>query len=338
MRITSIRIMRDITVFDLRIFLCIIFLQSPLGFLFSQTSYNIRHYTNENGLPAIGVTGIQLDKSNGFLWIGTQGGLVKFDGRNFTNFGLVKGGAVASRITLMTQDRQGIIYCEDANFSVFRIRNNKPEYVTTDTFFVAPAGIRDIVPANIAASRIVDRVRSQADSLLPEWIAFHDKLDDFNSFSFVYAEDAYHYDDQLDTLFKFPGFKQLFKVDDRVYFEKTGYEIWEYDRALRKLVQVSISGMPALSAGDKEMTGIMWKPGMKEPLLVDGSDIWKVRREGKMLLFIQGHFFDYAILIHVKSLPIGSYKKITFILQERPDFRSQPRDLDGIECCIFSIE
>ncbi|MBL7756846.1 MAG: HAMP domain-containing histidine kinase [Chitinophagaceae bacterium] len=284
MRIISIRIIKNITVHGLRIFLCFILLLFPLSFLFCQTSDNIRHYTNENGLPAIGVTGIQLDKSNGFLWIGTQGGLVRFDGRNFTNFGLVKGGAVASRITLMTQNRQGIIYCEDDNFSVFRIRNNKPEFVTTDTFFVAPAGIRDIVPGNIAASRIVDRVRHQADSLLPEWIAFHDKVDDFNSFSFVYAQDAYHYDDQLDTLLRFPGFKQLFKVDGHVYFEKTGHEIWEYDRALRKLVPVSISGIPALAAGEKEVPGIMWKPGMKEPLLVIGSDIWKVRREGKGLI------------------------------------------------------
>lgn len=284
MRIIPIRIMRDIAVHGLRIFFCFILLFSPLGLLFSQTSYNIRHYTNENGLPAIGVTGIQLDKTNGFLWIGTQGGLVRFDGRNFTNFGLVKGGAVASRITLMTQNRQGIIYCEDDNFSVFRIRNNKPEFVTTDTFFVAPAGVRDIVPANIASSRIVDRVRHHADSLLPDWIVFHDKVDDVNSFSFVYAQDAYHYDEQLDTLFRFPGFNQLFKVDDQVYFEKTGHEIWEYDRALKKLVPVSISGMPALAAGEKEMKGVMWKPGMKEPLLVNGSDIWKVRREGKGLV------------------------------------------------------
>ncbi|MBP7556738.1 MAG: hypothetical protein KA821_10760, partial [Chitinophagaceae bacterium] len=298
MRIISIRIIRDITVHGLRVFFCFILLLSPPGFLFSQTSYNIRHYTNENGLPAIGVTGIQLDKANGFLWIGTQGGLVRFDGRNFTNFGLVKGGAVASRITLMTQNRQGIIYCEDDNFSVFRIRSNKPEFVTTDTFFVVPASIRDKVPADIAASRIVDRVRHHADSLFPEWIVFHDEVDDFNSFSFVYAQDAYHYDGQYDTLLKFSGFKQLFKADGHVYFEKPGHEVWEYDRALRTLVPVSLSGMPALSAGEKEIPGIMWKPGMKEPLLVNGSDIWKVRRAGKSLI---------AEPLCMECYPRGSY-------------------------------
>ncbi|MFN4314793.1 MAG: ATP-binding protein [Chitinophagaceae bacterium] len=283
MRTTFIRIIRDITVHGCRTFFCLFFLLLPLGFLFSQTSYNIRHYTNENGLPAIGVNGIQLDKKNGFLWIGTQGGLVRFDGRNFTNFGLVKGGAVASRITLTTQNRNGTIYCEDANFSVFRIRNNKPEFVTTDTFFIASAGIRETVSENIAASLIVDRVRQQTDSLLPEWIAFHDKVDDFNSFSFVYAQDAYHYDEQKDTLLRFPGFRQLFKVDDEVYFEKSRYEIWKYDPALGKLIPVVISGMPAISAGEKEVAGIIWKPGMKEPLLVNGSDIWKLRSEGNGL-------------------------------------------------------
>ena len=284
MRTTSIRTIKNITLHDLRIFTSIILLLSPFGFLFSQTSGNIRHYTNENGLPAIGVTGIQLDKANGFLWIGTQGGLVKFDGRNFTNFGLVKGGSVASRITLITQNRQGTIYCEDANFSVFRIRNNKPEFVTTDTFFISPAGIRDPATGSIAASLIVDRVRQQTDSLLPGWIAFHDKMDDDNSFSFIYGEDAYHYDELLDTLYRFPEFKQLFKVDDQVYFEKTGHEFWEYDRVLKRLEPVSISGLPVLADGEKEIPGIMWQPGMKEPLLVSGTDIWKVSREGQSLV------------------------------------------------------
>ena len=46
----------------------------------------IHHYTSENGLPANGIQSIELDKKSGFLWVGTQAGLVRFDGHSFKSF------------------------------------------------------------------------------------------------------------------------------------------------------------------------------------------------------------------------------------------------------------
>ncbi len=46
------------------------------------TDYSVTHYTNENGLPQNSVRGIELDK-DGFLWIATEAGLVRFDGQRF---------------------------------------------------------------------------------------------------------------------------------------------------------------------------------------------------------------------------------------------------------------
>ena len=43
---------------------------------------NITQYTNENGLPQSSVRDVELDK-NGFLWVATEGGLVRFDGQKF---------------------------------------------------------------------------------------------------------------------------------------------------------------------------------------------------------------------------------------------------------------
>jgi signal transduction histidine kinase/ligand-binding sensor domain-containing protein len=50
--------------------------------LAQSSAYNVMHYTNENGLPQNSVRGIELDK-DGFLWIATEAGLVRFDGQRF---------------------------------------------------------------------------------------------------------------------------------------------------------------------------------------------------------------------------------------------------------------
>jgi hypothetical protein len=46
------------------------------------SEYSVTHFTNENGLPQNSVKRIDLDK-NGFLWIATEAGLVRFDGQRF---------------------------------------------------------------------------------------------------------------------------------------------------------------------------------------------------------------------------------------------------------------
>jgi signal transduction histidine kinase/streptogramin lyase len=44
--------------------------------------FSITHYTNENGLPQNSVKGLELDK-DGFIWVATEAGLVRFDGQRF---------------------------------------------------------------------------------------------------------------------------------------------------------------------------------------------------------------------------------------------------------------
>lgn len=56
--------------------------------------YTISHYTDENGLPQNSVKFIAPDEE-GFLWLATENGLVRFDGDHFRNFN------VSSRIAYL---------------------------------------------------------------------------------------------------------------------------------------------------------------------------------------------------------------------------------------------
>lgn len=48
----------------------------------SASNFSIRHYTSEDGLPQNSIGGIEKDEY-GFIWLATQGGLVRWDGNKF---------------------------------------------------------------------------------------------------------------------------------------------------------------------------------------------------------------------------------------------------------------
>lgn len=50
-----------------------------------QAKYTLRHYTSENGLPQNSVATIVQDR-DGFIWLTTYNGLVRFDGQSFVTF------------------------------------------------------------------------------------------------------------------------------------------------------------------------------------------------------------------------------------------------------------
>src|SRR6187401_217668 len=53
--------------------------------VFAQKDFSVFQYTSKNGLPQNSVKSMIMD-DNGFLWMTTEGGLVRFDGVNFKVF------------------------------------------------------------------------------------------------------------------------------------------------------------------------------------------------------------------------------------------------------------
>src|SRR5690554_6950578 len=76
------------------------------SFLFSQR-FSFIQYNTSKGLPQSQVNTITQDDV-GYLWIGTYGGLARFDGENFNNFGR-NNGLLNNRITKLNIIN-GILY------------------------------------------------------------------------------------------------------------------------------------------------------------------------------------------------------------------------------------
>lgn len=245
----------------------------------------IRHYTNENGLPANGIKGIELDTTTGYLWVGTQAGLVRFDGKSFQHFDTVGATTVPTRINYIGKNREGIIHSEDDKFSVYRLAGNRPHWVATDSFLVARymfrgAGSNPEMPAGAMVANLRQAPRS---AWLPPWLVFHEKAGDSSSFSLLNFDHINYYDAAEDALYDFPEFEYLLQVGAQAYYARSNLDLWTFDKSRRQLVRVVVSGLPRWKQEEKEKPRFIWAPGMEAPLLIYQEDIWTLQGSGLSL-------------------------------------------------------
>src|SRR5690554_5908457 len=92
----------------MRFIVLLFFLSLCSGTLLAQR-FSFIQYNTSKGLPQSQVNTIAQDES-GYLWIGTYGGLARFDGENFKNFGR-NNGLLNNRITKL-QFINGVLYIE----------------------------------------------------------------------------------------------------------------------------------------------------------------------------------------------------------------------------------
>lgn len=242
-----------------------------------QNGYIIKHYTNESGLPANGIRGIELDKKSGFLWVGTQGGMVRFDGRHFTGFPTSKGTVISSRVALIARNREGNIFFGDESFSVNRVKGNQAVFAITDTFFIAPFRSGPGRLNYWSAEKVAEKVRSlKPSSFLPPWVLFHDEANDSSSFSFYHFGHVYHFQARQNRLLDFPGFNMAVKLDKETYFVRSAFELSWYNDSLGKVLPVRIQNVPDCIDNKKEKPRLIWMPGMDAPVIICGRDLWKL--------------------------------------------------------------
>jgi signal transduction histidine kinase len=108
-------------------------------------SFNSENYTTQNGLPQNSVKDIEEDRW-GFIWLTSENGLVRFDGKSFKAFGthnlpgmstsrktsMIFGGHNSSglytdRMQLMATDRHGELYIHEAGPATMRIVRQWPD-------------------------------------------------------------------------------------------------------------------------------------------------------------------------------------------------------------------
>jgi ligand-binding sensor domain-containing protein len=87
----------------------------------------MKNYTVEDGLPSPEVYDMIQD-DYGYLWFSTDHGLSRYDGYEFENFG-VKEGLTNNTVFKFYKTKNGNIWCNTFDHSLFYIKGSTPEFV-----------------------------------------------------------------------------------------------------------------------------------------------------------------------------------------------------------------
>ncbi len=80
--------------------------------------YSVQHFTDENGLPQNSINDLLFDK-NGFLWLGTQVGLMRFNGSSFQLYYPDDKPAMESDVVSLGKDGNGDIYFRTEDYNLY---------------------------------------------------------------------------------------------------------------------------------------------------------------------------------------------------------------------------
>ncbi len=86
--------------------------------------YVVTVYNEQNGLPT-GEANVVMQTSDGYIWIGSYGGLIRYDGSNFKNFSEEKDGISSSSVRTLFEDSKGRLFIGTNDAGVFVYENNQ---------------------------------------------------------------------------------------------------------------------------------------------------------------------------------------------------------------------
>jgi signal transduction histidine kinase len=91
--------------------------------------YSVQHFTDENGLPQNSINNLLFDK-NGYLWLASQVGLVRFNGSSFKLYYPDDKPVMESNIVYLGKNDKGIIYFQTDDHNLYRYPGNNSQFLS----------------------------------------------------------------------------------------------------------------------------------------------------------------------------------------------------------------
>ena len=89
----------------------------------SVNGFAVQHFTDENGLPQNSINDLLFDKE-GYLWLATQVGLVRFNGHSFTTYYPDDKPVMESNIVSLGKNDDGTLFFQTIDHLLYRYRGN----------------------------------------------------------------------------------------------------------------------------------------------------------------------------------------------------------------------
>ena len=95
----------------------------------SASGYSVQHFTDENGLPQNSINDLLFDK-DGYLWLASQVGLVRFNGSSFKLYYPDDEPVMEANIMYLGKNDQGTIYFQTDDHNLYRYQGNNNQVLS----------------------------------------------------------------------------------------------------------------------------------------------------------------------------------------------------------------
>ena len=249
--------------------------------LSGQSAYHIQRITTDNGLPSNGIKGLQWDAQTGFLWIATEAGVARFNGADWRLFNRANSPAMYSeRMLFLLKTHDGRIFTSDETGDLFFVVRNELQFMGETRLDTRPATFR---LTGLAAS---GRLFRQSSLQAPPDFGFNwlkEQLVPIDERRLLFTHNDTLYDYRLGK--PVPAFittlepgSKIFELDDSLFvFDRKG--CYRLDQATLQKTSIQLTGW---SEAEKK-AAIFWDYGMKEPILVNGHQVWTLEHSNGKL-------------------------------------------------------
>lgn len=248
---------------------------------FAQQGYFIKHYNTENGLPANGLKGMQWDEQNRFLWIATEGGLVRFNGIDFSVYTKENTPFIATeRLQFITKNNKGEIYTADLLGNVFKI--NRHRVIAWRKGFNEQKSVyNNTINLLLQVSNsLLEKKITPADTVKLPFVYAHILPITDTSAYILYGKNIKYFSAVTDTpivLKNKQPVNMLFKVDDYSFYVTDKKQV----HALTDTASINhTSPLPVYDADghilklENTDAQFFWQNGMRTPILIMGKNAW----------------------------------------------------------------
>jgi signal transduction histidine kinase len=235
-------------------------------------NFRIRLYSTEEGLPSNGIKGLQWDEKNGFLWIATEAGIVRFNGIDFRIFSKKNMPVLdPDRISYMMRDENGVInafnqlgknYTVSANQLIFTEQGSrwKLRYPSGIDSGIAVKLQKAVTGYNISQSPKFLLTKTNAYLVMDNGYGLHHII--------LNKGESTH------TLLARGNVKTIFKIGADCFLLNKNNSIHIINDSTSVAAHLNITDESGSKVNITSTSLLLWHNGMQNPVLFSGETAW----------------------------------------------------------------
>jgi signal transduction histidine kinase len=261
------------------------FLLTHPGFSQSPGTFHIQHFNTENGLPSNGIKGLQWDEQTGFLWIGTEAGVVRYNGMEFKTLTKEDESHITNeRILFVVRNNAGKVFTADYTGNIFYIEKNKLVFFEKKQLFNNPNNNM----VSLAVSEALYKSNVELSAQGPYSLQFDKPLPLGDTALFVVHGGRLFYFSKTvkkPVLVSSPylSLNSGFKIGDNFFVRDVQKAAYLVDRFSNRFIPVHIVDENNGHSLDDPNNVFIWENGSSNPLLFNKEKAWALSyNEGRL--------------------------------------------------------